>query len=228
MDFFSNLDLQLLLGANGHHTPFQDAFWMVFTGRFVWVPMYAAMLYALLRSLGWRRTLVSVVFLALVIIAADQLCGNLLRDTICRPRPSRPDSPVVALITTVGDYRAGHYGFPSCHAANSFALAVFLSMLLKRTRLTVFVFVWAALNSFSRMYLGVHYPSDIFVGTVLGATIGGTLGLMAEFALQHMVHPAPARARSAAATNVVIIIGLLAVAAIAVYATLHPGISQPK
>ncbi|MDE6270839.1 MAG: phosphatase PAP2 family protein [Muribaculaceae bacterium] len=216
MDFFNNLDLQLLLSANGHHTAFWDSFWMLFTGRFVWVPMYAAMLYALLRSLGWQRTLVAVVFVALVIAAADQLCGSLLRDTICRPRPSRPDSPVVDMITTVGNYRAGHYGFPSCHAANSFALAVFMSMLLKRTRFTLFIFGWAMLNSFSRMYLGVHYPSDIFVGAVLGATIGGTLGLAAEYFVGHMTATLPARGRSAAAANTVIIIGFLSIAGMAI------------
>ena len=72
----------------------------------------------------------------------------------------------------VNNYRGGPYGFPSCHSANSFALATFLTFLTRRRKLAIFIFGWAILNSYTRLYLGVHYPGDLIVGAIIGSLIG--------------------------------------------------------
>ena len=72
----------------------------------------------------------------------------------------------------VNGYRGGRYGFPSCHAANTFALAMFMSLVFRNKRFSVMMFSWAIVVSYSRMYLGVHYFGDVFVGTAIGIAIG--------------------------------------------------------
>ena len=75
-------------------------------------------------------------------------------------------------IDIVNGYRGGIYGFTSSHAANTFGLAIFLSLVIKNWSLSIFLFIWAAINAYSRMYLGVHYPGDILFGTLTGLGVG--------------------------------------------------------
>lgn len=213
MDTFSQLDAQLLLFFNSHHTAFLDDFWMLFTGRYIWVPMYVALLAAVARDNGWRRTVVVALFIALAITATDQFCGNLLRHSIERMRPSNPDNPLSLLVQTVDGYRGGKYGFPSCHAANSFALASFCALLFRSRRAAAFLFLWAVCNSYSRLYLGVHYPGDILVGSILGFTIGGICCAACDMLAPPAPEAAaPGRIRS---SDLPIAVGLASVIAIA-------------
>jgi len=172
IDFLSQADTQVFLFFNGMHTDYLDRFMMVFTGRFEWVPMYAALLYTIIRNYSPRRAVLTVLCIILSIAVTDQLCGHLLRPMVGRLRPANLDNPLSALALVVNDYRGGAYGFPSCHAANSFAYAAFCALLLHNRRATVFVFCWAVVNSYSRLYLGVHYPGDLLVGAILGAAAG--------------------------------------------------------
>lgn len=81
-------------------------------------------------------------------------------------------NPLSGMVHTVNGYRGGMYGFPSCHAANSFALAAIVALMLRSRMAGWFIFIWAALNSYSRLYLGVHYPGDLLCGCVLGVLCG--------------------------------------------------------
>lgn len=165
------LDASLLLWFNSWHTGFLDSFMWLYTGRFIWIPLYVSLLVMLVRAWGWRRALIVAVAVGLCVVLADQLCASVLRPIFCRPRPARPDSPIAGLVTVVNGYRGGHYGFPSCHGANSFALAVALSMTLRQWRFGVCIFLWAAVNCLTRLYLGVHYPGDILAGAAIGSLI---------------------------------------------------------
>lgn len=173
IDFLNNIDTQIfLLFNNTLRLPALDNFMMLFSGKFIWVPMYASLLYIMIKSFTPRQVLLYVAAIALTITLADQTCATLIRPAVERLRPSNLDNPLSALTIVVNDYRGGSYGFPSCHAANSFALAVFSSLLLRRRRFTVFIFTWAAFNSFTRIHLGVHYPGDLLVGALIGSGFG--------------------------------------------------------
>lgn len=87
-------------------------------------------------------------------------------------RPSNPDNPLSAAVTVVNGYRGGRYGFPSCHAANTWALTALLIPVLRNRLSTASLILWAVLNCWSRMYLGVHYPGDILAGTAVGIAAG--------------------------------------------------------
>lgn len=173
IEFLDSIDSQLFLAINSLHTAYLDRFMMLFTGRFIWVPMYAAIIYVALRCYGWRRGLVAIFAATIAVACADQVCGHLLRPMIGRLRPANLDNPLSEFANIVNGYRGGTYGFPSCHAANSFALAMFAAFMMRSSRAGVWIFIWAIANSYSRLYLGVHYPGDLTVGAIIGCLFGG-------------------------------------------------------
>lgn len=172
LDTLLQLDSQLLLFFNGHHTAILDNFMMLFTGKYIWIPMYAAIIPILFKKYHAGMAVLFVLGLVAAIALADQTCATFLRPYFHRLRPSNLENPLSQFVTVVNGYRGGSYGFPSCHAANSFALATFLCLVTRRPVFTAFIILWAAVNSYSRMYLGVHYPGDILAGTVIGVAYG--------------------------------------------------------
>ena len=143
--------------------------WLV-SNRWIWIPGYVILAILLFRKRGVRSGTTAIIIIAFLIILTDQTCASVLKPTLCRLRPSSPDNPISALVTLVNNYHGGQYGFPSCHAANTFALAIFLSLQFNCRYATVALICWSLLVSYSRIYLGVHYPADILGGFVVGGT----------------------------------------------------------
>lgn len=168
LQLLNQWDTDLLLAINGWHNGYWDTFMYAFSGKWVWVPMYAALLYVLARNLPWRTTLWCLVGVALCITFADQVGASLIRPWAERLRPANPENPVSDLVHIVNGYRGGRYGFPSCHAANTFGLAFYLMLVVRRKALTGLLVAWALVTCYSRAYLGVHYPGDLLAGALLG------------------------------------------------------------
>lgn len=167
--WLSDIDARLLLIANGAHSPFFDSVMWCISGRWIWVPFYAVLAYLLFRRMSWKRASICLVTIGLIILAADQTCATLIRPEIGRLRPANLNNPLSSFVHVVNGYRGGRYGFPSCHAANTFALAVFMSLVIRHKWFTVMMFSWAFVVSYSRMYLGVHYFGDLFCGATIGS-----------------------------------------------------------
>lgn len=167
--WLSDIDARLLLIVNGAHSPFFDSVMWCISGRWIWVPFYAVLAYLLFRRMSWKRASICLVTIGLIILAADQTCATLIRPEIGRQRPANLNNPLSSFVHVVNGYRGGRYGFPSCHAANTFALAVFMSLVIRHKWFTVMMFSWAFVVSYSRMYLGVHYFGDLFCGATIGS-----------------------------------------------------------
>lgn len=175
-----NLDEQLLLWFNSGHTPWLDSVMMGITGKWIWVPFYVLLAGLLFWRCGWKRGIVYLAGIALTITLADQLCASWIRPAVARLRPCSPENPLSAFVQTVNGYAPRSYSFPSCHAANTFALAMFISLALRNRGFTWMMFVWAAVVSYSRLYLGVHHPGDILVGALIGMALAAGVFLLCD------------------------------------------------
>lgn len=134
-----------------------------------WIPFYLLLIFWMWRVVKWKIWLV-LIGIALVITFSDAFTSRFMKPFFARPRPSREVS-LQEQVHTVNNYRGGAYGFASSHAANSFGLAMFLWLVFRKNwRWVNFLWLWALIVSYSRIYLGVHYPLDILVGAFVGIT----------------------------------------------------------
>lgn len=151
---------------NSFHSEFFDNFFWIVTQKETWIPLYIAILYIIIRTKRKEATWI-ILGLIVTIVLADQLSSSLIKPLVERLRPSR-DSTLSGLIHLVNGYTGGKYGFVSSHAANSFALALYSSLLFRNKPYTIFIFIWALINAYSRIYIGVHFPLDIIGGAAIG------------------------------------------------------------
>lgn len=166
-----NLDKELLLSINSHHCLFLDNFMDLATSTYTWIPIYIYILYMFLRNIESKNRIILIISSILLVIITDQLTHGLIKPYFMRLRPTHCPE-IMELVHTVNNYRGGMYGFVSNHAANTFAIAVFTACVIRSYIFSFIMFSLAILNSYSRIYLGVHYPGDIICGALLGALLG--------------------------------------------------------
>lgn len=165
------VDRALLLAINRAHSPALDAVMVFASNRNVWFPAYVLLIAGLI-YLFRRRALLLLPLLIGAVALADRITSGFFKPFFARPRPCH--APGLARLLHLPDGCGGQFGFLSSHAANSIALAVFLALLLPAGRFRAakwVVFGWAGLLSFSRIYLGAHYPSDVLGGAAVGALL---------------------------------------------------------
>ena len=164
-------DQELLLQLNGSDSLFWDGFMWLSTKMFTWIPLAFVLVYVIFKNNKIKEALTILILVGVVITLADQIASGFCKPFFARYRPTQ-DPELMYQIDIVNGYRGGTYGFMSSHAANTFGVAIFLSLIFKSGSLTLILFIWAILNAFSRIYLGVHYPGDILFGTMVGIGVG--------------------------------------------------------
>lgn len=166
--FALDQELLLLLNFNGGST--LDQIMYIVSGKLTWVPLYGLIVWLVYRAQGWRGALLFLVMAAMMVLCADQT-ASLAKTYLPKFRPTHYPH-IEDLVHTVNGYRGGLYGTISSHASNSFGLVMLASLTLSRRWITISLVAWATLVAYSRIYLGVHYPLDILLGTAEGVLWG--------------------------------------------------------
>ena len=170
LDYLNDIDTDALLAINGLHDTFQDALWWMVSAKWASLLLVLALVWVLLHQ-NRRHALLMLVMLVLAFALADQLSSGLIKHLVERLRPTH-DPSLGDAVHVINGYRGGMYGFVSSHAANSFAAAMLMSLIMRHRLVTFSLFTWALLQCYSRVYLGVHYPGDILGGLAVGLLVG--------------------------------------------------------
>ena len=174
-----HIDTEILLAINGWHAPWADKLMWIISAKATWIPLYVLLIGLLIwryrkpapTAVKWLQRVpacvVMIVVIALAVGAADFIASGILKDLVARPRPTRVPE-LEGVLHLVNGYRSGQYGFVSSHAANTMACALLFSLVWRNKIATCGLMLWVAANCYSRMYLGVHYPTDILGGLMIG------------------------------------------------------------
>jgi undecaprenyl-diphosphatase len=165
------LDEQLFLWLNNLGSLTWDGFWLFMTNKYNMIPLYLFLLGLSIWKWGWKKGL-GVLVVALLMIAFTDQVTNLFKSGFARLRPCH-DPDIAPLMRLVKARCGGQYGFFSGHASNSFAVAIFFTGLFQnKYRSMRWLLLWAGVVAYSRVYIGVHYPLDIFCGALFGSVSG--------------------------------------------------------
>ena len=192
-----HIDTEILLAINGWHTPWADRVMWIISDKITWIPLYLL----LIGLLVWRYRqpshiaikclkkvpvcVVLIIAIAAAVGLADFIASGILKDLVARPRPSRVPE-LEGVLHIVNGYRSGQYGFVSSHAANTMACGLLFALIWRKKIATIGLMLWVAMNCYSRMYLGVHYPLDIIGGLVVGALVAvAAYGALLAVAVVH-------------------------------------------
>jgi len=182
------IDRYIFLLINGANSDVADflMYWM--SSTFIWIPFYAILLFFLFKRFGLKKLLIIIPFIVLMTVTTDQ-SSVFLKNTFERYRPCH-NLELTKQVHLVYDYCGGQFGFPSSHASNTFGLAIIMGLLFfgNGKKAMLFMLLWASLVSYSRIYLGAHYPSDVFVGALLGSVVGTIFYLSCNYSLKQIFH----------------------------------------
>jgi undecaprenyl-diphosphatase len=167
---FPSFDTELLLAINQLNNIFLDGIMLKFSDTLTWSLMLIVVVLVVLKDRPFREAILVLIGMALCVLLADQISSSLIKPLVARLRPTHEPSIMFQVRCISG--RAGLYGFVSSHAANTFAIAVFLAFVLRHRTTSLCLMLWASIVGFSRIYLGVHYPLDVVAGSLLGIVVG--------------------------------------------------------
>lgn len=168
-DKITGIDKELFIYLNGLGNEQWDGFWMIITNQFSWIPLFIFFLILIFKAYDWKKLLVLMVIIALMVTFSDQFV-NFIKNYFERLRPNR-DPSINQIIRVVKN--SADFSFVSGHATSSMAVSLFMYLTLKKHfKFTLLFFIWPILFAYSRIYVGVHFPIDIFCGAILGALIG--------------------------------------------------------
>ncbi|MBS3739642.1 MAG: phosphatase PAP2 family protein [Psychroflexus sp.] len=180
MDTLIELDQSIFLYLNNLGSTRFDTLWLIITNKWASIPLYLLLIYLLFKNFGVKQTVITLLVVALMITLTDQL-SYAVKHSVMRLRPCGEPR-----LEGLGRFVAecGSYGYFSGHATSSFALAIFLGLIFKNHYKYSFIalIIWALLVSYSRIYVGVHYPGDILTGMLVGTTIGTGCYYLNKFA----------------------------------------------
>lgn len=176
-DTIENIDQSLFLHLNDLHAPWLDIVMWYVSWTATWIPLFVFFCWYAYKKQGAKFMLVLLVSAAACVALTDLISVHAFKETVQRYRPTH-NTEIGHLVNTVikpngEEYRGGLYGFVSSHAANFGGITILIFLFFRNySRWWYLLFLWLGIIAYSRIYLGVHYPSDLLVGGILGVTIG--------------------------------------------------------
>ena len=168
-----DVDRYILSFFNGSESVFVDGVVTILTSGFTWVLLYLVLFYIVIKNNDTMSQIgITIGCVLLCLLFADGLADGIVKPLVARPRPLNAPFIKHTIDIVAGSYDR-QYSFFSAHAANTFSLAIFFSLLFRRKAITVVLVAWSLLNCWTRLYMGMHYPSDIVVGLLWGICVGG-------------------------------------------------------
>lgn len=179
----NNWDHQLFLFLNGLHVGWLDPVMTFISSELGWIPFYAVLVFLVFYKYKWKGLWV-LLGVAVAITLSDQIASHLFKPMVMRLRPCH-DPLTKDLVYLPDGHCGGLYGFMSSHASNTFALASLIYMTMKKhySKIGWVMFPWAALVSYSRIYMGAHFPGDVICGAALGVLLGFGIGYLTRFVI---------------------------------------------
>ena len=200
MDYLIHIDRQWLLAINGWHSEWADILMWYISKSTTWLPLYALLVGLIVYRFGilspslcregrrgssLLRVLIILAGFAVAVGVSDFVSSGIIKPWVCRLRPTH-EPALAGMLHLVNGYTGGLYGFVSSHAANTMACALLFALLYRNKYATVGLMLWVALNCYSRMYLGVHYPADIIGGLAIGALMATLTYGMVRRLVEHV------------------------------------------
>lgn len=171
---------------NGSDWAFLDRFMWIFTGKAIWLPLAALILLVLIYKKNWRESILILLAIVLVVTLCDQFASHICKPYFTRFRPTHhPD--FMDQVKVVFGYRGGRYGFISSHAANAFGFATLMALIMRNRLFAGTIFLWAILTAYTRVYLGVHFISDIVPGAIAGIFFGYIVYKLYTWTRPHLI-----------------------------------------
>ena len=184
LDALNDIDTNLFLFLNGLHNPFFDGVMNGVSNKFLWIPLYLFIGFLIFKNFELRAGVLIVLCIVLLIVCSDQITAHWIKIWVARPRPCH-NLFIAHRVHLVNNHCGGKFGFVSSHASSSFAFAIF-SLLVFNKRLPAMKYIliaYAISVSYSRIYLGVHYPGDVICGALFGSILA--LGMFSIFKKIH-------------------------------------------
>lgn len=179
------MDNYLLFLLNGYDNIFMDHIMISLSRTTTWTLMLIVTIYIISKDRQISQSLPMLAGILLCILFADQISSTLIKPLVHRLRPSQTPEIMYQLRIAAG--RGGGYSFPSSHATNVFSVATYLALLFRHRPTAIALYLWATLVAVSRVYLAMHYPSDVLCGAILGTSIGMTVYYTGTWLVRHYI-----------------------------------------